>query len=144
MYLEHFIFRWLMDLFKGIMASKILLSDFQIQRNKTLPLKLLLFWSIAILTVFLRLDRQIIQSLYSLYVKSEMERDIIIFLIFLLEQGPGASDDAASCAVMLEIIHVMFQTKYLNREMQRDIIFLFNGAEEVILAASHGFITKVD
>ena len=45
---------------------------------------------------------------------------------------------------MLEIIHVMIQTKYVNSEMQRDIIFLFNGAEEVILAASHGFITKVD
>ena len=45
---------------------------------------------------------------------------------------------------MLEIIHVMIQTKHVNSEMQRDIIFLFNGAEEVILAASHGFITKVD
>ena len=45
---------------------------------------------------------------------------------------------------MLEIIQVMIQTKYLNTNMQRDVIFLFNGAEEVILAASHGFITKVD
>ena len=50
---------------------------------------------------------------------------------------------------MLEIIRVLM-TSTIGYEMshaftfQRDIIFLFNGAEEVLLAASHGFITKVN
>ena len=49
---------------------------------------------------------------------------------------------------MLEIIQVLMtssyeEPKYPAPNLVRDIIFLFNGAEEVILAASHGFITKV-
>ena len=49
---------------------------------------------------------------------------------------------------MLEIIQVLMtssyeEPKYPAPNLVRDIIFLFNGAEEVLLAASHGFITKV-
>ena len=49
---------------------------------------------------------------------------------------------------MLEIIQVLMtssyeEPKYPAPSLVRDIIFLFNGAEEVLLAASHGFITKV-
>ena len=87
MYLEHFIFQWLMDLFKGIMASKILLSDFQIQRNKTLPLKLLLFWSIVILTVFLRLDLYIIQSLYSFFLQYIVYHMYIYIYLYYIPIG---------------------------------------------------------
>ncbi|XP_055617134.1 endoplasmic reticulum metallopeptidase 1-like [Toxorhynchites rutilus septentrionalis] len=53
--------------------------------------------------------------------------------------SPGASDDGASCCVMLEIMRV------LSREPLRQkhsIIFLFNGAEETPLQAAHGFITQ--
>lgn len=53
--------------------------------------------------------------------------------------SPGASDDGASCCVMLEIMRV------LSREPVRQkhsIIFLFNGAEETPLQAAHGFITQ--
>ncbi|XP_019554040.3 endoplasmic reticulum metallopeptidase 1 [Aedes albopictus] len=53
--------------------------------------------------------------------------------------SPGASDDVASCAVMLEILRVMSR---LPDENRHSIIFLFNGAEETLLQASHGFITQ--
>lgn len=53
--------------------------------------------------------------------------------------SPGGSDDGINCAVMLEIL------RKITREPQRplnSLVFLFNGAEETGLQASHGFITK--
>lgn len=45
-------------------------------------------------------------------------------------QSPGASDDAAGCAIMLEVLRVMTRSPKL---LKNNIIFLFNGAEENIL-----------
>ncbi|XP_075217338.1 endoplasmic reticulum metallopeptidase 1-like isoform X2 [Lycorma delicatula] len=53
--------------------------------------------------------------------------------------SPGASDDGLNCAVMLEVLRVLSQQKYV---LDNNVIFLFNGAEETPLQASHGFITK--
>ncbi|XP_065085133.1 endoplasmic reticulum metallopeptidase 1-like [Ochlerotatus camptorhynchus] len=53
--------------------------------------------------------------------------------------SPGASDDGASCCVMLEIMRVLSREPKRNRH---SIIFLFNGAEETSLQAAHGFITQ--
>ncbi|OWF56308.1 Endoplasmic reticulum metallopeptidase 1 [Mizuhopecten yessoensis] len=51
----------------------------------------------------------------------------------------GAGDDMSSCAVMLEIARSLSQS---SKPLMHNIIFLFNGAEENLLQASHGFITK--
>lgn len=54
--------------------------------------------------------------------------------------GPGASDDAVSCAVMLEVLRCLAQTR--NFRFTHGVVFNFNGAEENVLQASHGFITQ--
>ena len=48
-------------------------------------------------------------------------------------QSPGASDDAVSCAIMLEILEVLVQGE---QPLRHNLVFLFNGAEENMLPVS--------
>lgn len=63
----------------------------------------------------------------------------LICLFIFLYLSPGASDDAASCCVMLEVLRVLSQRE---TRLRHSVIFLFNGAEETPLQAAHGFITQ--
>lgn len=54
--------------------------------------------------------------------------------------SPGASDDGAACAVMFELFRVLIATGEVP--LNYNMVFLFNGAEENIMQASHGFITQ--
>ena len=56
------------------------------------------------------------------------------------KEGPGASDDEINVVVMLEALRSIVNNPDIT--LNRDIIFLFNGAEESGLLASHGFITQ--
>lgn len=51
----------------------------------------------------------------------------------------GGSDDGINCAVMLEILRKLSRSPV---PPEHNVIFLFNGAEEPPLKASHGFITQ--
>eukprot|EP00771_Trimastix_marina_P002308 gnl/Trimastix_PCT/3431.p1 GENE.gnl/Trimastix_PCT/3431~~gnl/Trimastix_PCT/3431.p1 ORF type:complete len:978 (+),score=152.75 gnl/Trimastix_PCT/3431:42-2975(+) len=53
--------------------------------------------------------------------------------------SPGASDDTLPIATMLDLIRVFLTRK---EPLQHDVIFCFNGAEEVGLLAAHGFVTQ--
>ena len=55
--------------------------------------------------------------------------------------SPAASDDAVGCATMLEILQsISSDPKPFLPD--HSVIFLFNGAEETILQASHGFVKQ--
>lgn len=62
-----------------------------------------------------------------------------MLIIDLNACSPGAGDDGANCAIMLELLSILSTKETKN---QHTIIFVFNGAEETGLRASHGFITQ--
>ena len=55
---------------------------------------------------------------------------------------PAATDDVANCANMLEVLRSLLHRPPSEGALAAPVIFLWNGAEETILQASHGFITQ--
>lgn len=53
--------------------------------------------------------------------------------------SPGGSDDGAMVAIMLEVLRLISRSPI---NLRNPIVFLFNGAEENPLQASHAFITQ--
>ncbi|XP_061182088.1 endoplasmic reticulum metallopeptidase 1-like [Saccostrea echinata] len=84
------------------------------------------------------------RNMQNIVVKiSEQEESEDSFLINChhdsVSSSPGAGDNAVSCSVMLEIIRIISRSPF---KLKHNVIFLFNGAEENMLQASHGFITQ--
>lgn len=52
--------------------------------------------------------------------------------------SPGGSDDAVNCGIMLNLLEYFATNPELK--LMRDVVFLFNGAEEQYLPASHAFV----
>ncbi|KAJ3649732.1 hypothetical protein Zmor_021456 [Zophobas morio] len=75
-----------------------------------------------------------------LYAANDTSDSVLINAHFdSVPTSPGGSDDGINVVVMLEIL------RKLSKEPQRplnNVVFLFNGAEETCLQASHGFITQ--
>ncbi|XP_030388598.1 endoplasmic reticulum metallopeptidase 1 [Scaptodrosophila lebanonensis] len=54
-------------------------------------------------------------------------------------KSPGAADDGVMTVIMLETLRVISRSE---RPLANPVVFLFNGAEEANMLASHGFITQ--
>jgi Peptidase family M28 len=56
--------------------------------------------------------------------------------------SPGANDNVVGVAVALESLRCIASLSQAANRLSRSIVFLFNGAEEPLLAGAHGFVTS--
>lgn len=56
--------------------------------------------------------------------------------------SPGANDNVVGAGVIMEIVSTIAALPAHVNKLNRPIVFLFNGAEEVILAGAHSFIKQ--
>lgn len=94
------------------------------------------FWSYDLANVYRNVQNLVVR----LHGSSKSSASLMYNCHFDSVPGsPGASDDAANCAIMMEVLRVLSKA---NQRLKYSVIFLFNGAEETPLQASHGFITQ--
>ncbi|KAH3694079.1 endoplasmic reticulum metallopeptidase 1-like isoform X1 [Dreissena polymorpha] len=131
-----------------IHAYQYILKQLQIIKTNALPQKYILIdqqnatgsFDIEFLSDFVSVYRDV--KNVAAMLKSELGSEHSLLMSCHFDSSidsPGAGDNAISCAVMLEILRVFSQSPV---KQLHNIIFLFNGAEENLLQASHGFITK--
>lgn len=60
--------------------------------------------------------------------QKDIRQPLLLFNLRTL--AAGASDDAVSCAVMLEVLHSLANQ---STRLHHGVLFLFNGAEENVL-----------
>ncbi|KAF2884576.1 hypothetical protein ILUMI_21615, partial [Ignelater luminosus] len=106
----------------------------------------------------IEIDHQIVSGSYNLYEKTInaygniqnivvklhgrpfVKNSILINVHFdTAPTSPGGSDDGINCAAALEVLRKLSNS---SEPFKNNIIFLFNGAEETALQASHAFITQ--
>ena len=85
-----------------------------------------------ITNVVVRLSRRGIRPLHAFMVNAHYDSALGSY---------SASDDAVSCGIMLEALRAL-SSEPNPLLAEHALIFLFNGAEETLLQASHGFITQ--
>lgn len=94
------------------------------------------FWSYDLANVYRNVQNLVVR----LHGSSKSSASLMYNCHFDSVPGsPGASDDGANCAIMMEVLRVLSRAP---QRLKYSVIFLFNGAEETPLQASHGFITQ--
>ncbi|KAI6659354.1 Endoplasmic reticulum metallopeptidase 1-like [Oopsacas minuta] len=85
-------------------------------------------------SVVIRVHKKSIRTKHSLLINAHYDSAL---------DSPAASDDAVSCAIMLEVLNsIVGEVDSGKYDFDTELIMLFNGAEETFLQASHGFSTQ--
>lgn len=58
------------------------------------------------------------------------------------QAAPGVNDELSGVGIVMDIIRAIIFNQEPNHRIERPIVFLFNGAEEVILQGAHSFVTQ--
>jgi Peptidase family M28 len=87
--------------------------------------------------------RSVVARLSPVHISSADECTASLLVNSHVDSGlgsPGANDDVAAVAIMLESLHSLASTPREVNSLARPLVFLFNGAEEPLLAGADGFI----
>lgn len=78
------------------------------------------------------------------YTRSGEQRDSLLVAAHVdsAAGSPGGSDNVAAVGISLEALRCLTETPPDIDRIFRPVIFLFNGAEEAVLAGAHGFMTS--
>ncbi|KAF5305115.1 hypothetical protein FQA39_LY09377 [Lamprigera yunnana] len=91
-------------------------------------------------SVYLNTYENLQNVLVKVHSKKHSEHSLLVNSHFdSAPTSPGASDDGINCAVALEVLRKISKSSVT---FDHNVIFLFNGGEEIGLLASHGFITQ--